>query len=396
MMANIAFGAITNNVDTFYPYCDFLLNAQKHGHKISKLYISYTNKLDEEKVSKMKQFVDIELLKINENDKLKRNLIDLGMEENEVDCFIESKNLNKYGLVSYGKRRNIILTAALLAKPKIDYLIFFDTDVKPYVLLNEKGQLKDIDFVGNHISNLKKEDVVVTTSDYTGYYIIPTMDFKGLKDLLIGLQKEQTYNYVKSKENNLITEENKNKLKVKRKNKILAGNHAIDLNKYNLLVPYYSTTYYYRQELILGRGEDLLLGQSITELNKKIVDIDTKIFHDTFKNYPEVPSLKNVDIRKKFYYACLGWIGRNTFLNWYLKKKGQIDSIEFDKYVKGLREQLVNGSYSLAKEYNAPMFKDLPEAYSVAYSQLDHMIEDYELLMKLWNKFLTLLIDREQ
>jgi len=217
-----------------------------------------------------------------------------------------------------------------------------------------------------------------------------------LKDLLIGLQKEQTYNYVKSKENNLITEENKNKLKVKRKNKILAGNHAIDLNKYNLLVPYYSTTYYYRQELILGRGEDLLLGQSITELNKKIVDINTKIFHDTFKNYPEVPSLKNVDIRKKFYYACLGWIGRNTFLNWYLKNKGKIDSIEFDKYVKGLREQLVNGSYSLAKQYNAPIFKDLPEAYSVAYSQLDHMIEDYELLMKLWNKFLRLLIDREQ
>lgn len=390
-MANIAFGAITNNIDTFYPYCDFLLNAQKHGHEISKLYISYTDKLDEVKVNKMKQFVDIETFKINENNKLKRDLLDLGLTEIEVNRFIESQNLKQYGLVPYGKRRNIILAAALLAKPKIDYLLFFDTDVKPYVLLNKNGQLKDIDFVGEHISHLKKEDVVVTTSDYTGYYIIPTMDFKGLEDLLIGLQKEETYKYVKSKEKNLITEENKEKLKVKRKNKILGGNHAIDLNKYNLLVPYYSTTYHYRQDLILGRGEDLLLGQAITEINKKVVDIDLKIFHDTFKNYPEVPDLKNVDIRKKFYYACLGWIGRNPFLNWYLKNKGEIDSLQFDKYVKGLRKKLVNGSYSLAEEYNAPIFKDLPEAYSVAYSQLEHMIDEYEILMEIWNKFTSLI-----
>ncbi|MGM0445956.1 MAG: hypothetical protein ACQEQH_06065 [Bacillota bacterium] len=390
-MANIAFGVITNNIDTYYPYCDFLLNAQKHGHKISKLYISYTNKLDEIKVNKMKQFIDIELLKINENSKLKTDLLNLGLSEIEVKRLIESQDLKNYGLVPYGKRRNIILAAALLAEPKIDYLIFFDTDVKPYILINNKGEIRDVDFVGRHISNFKKEDVVITTSDYTGYYIIPSMNFKGLEDLLIGLQKEITYEYVKSSDDNLITEENKDNLKVKRKNKILGGNHAIDLNKVNLLAPYYSTTYHYRQDLILGRGEDLLMGDVISELNKKIIDVDMKIFHDTYKNYPEVPDLKNVDIRRKFYYACLGWIGRNPFLNWYLKNKGEIDSQEFDKNIISLREKLVNGSYSLADEYNSPMFKDLPEAYSVAYSQLDHMIDDYEKLMETWDKFISLL-----
>ncbi len=390
MMANIAFGVITNNIDTFYPYCDFLLNAQKHGHEISKLYISYTNKLDEAKVNKMNQLVNIELLKINENSKLKSNLLDLGLSEIEVKRFIESQDLKKNGLVPYGKRRNIILASAILAEPKIDYLIFFDTDVKPYILLNKEGEIRDIDFVGRHISNLKKEDVVITTSDYTGYYIIPSMNFDGLEDLLTGLQKGRAYEFVKS-DDNLITEENKNRLKVKRKNKILGGNHAIDLKKVNLLAPYYSTTYHYRQDLILGRGEDLLLGQKISKSNKKIVDVDMKIFHDTYKNYPEVPDLKNLDIRKKFYYACLGWIGRNHFLNWYLKNNEVIDNIELEKSKKIQRKKLVNGSYRLADKYNSPMFKDLPEAYSVAYSQLNHMIDDYETLMETWEKFISLL-----
>lgn len=389
-MANIAFGVITNNIDTFYPYLDFLLNAQKHGHEISKLYISYTNRLDEAKVNKMNQFVDIELLKINENAKLKSNLIDLGLSELEVKRFIKSQDLKKYGLVPYGKRRNIILAAALLAEPKIDYLIFFDTDVKPYILLNKEGEIRDIDFIGRHVSNLKKEDVVITTSNYTGYYIIPSMNFEELEDLLTGLQKGLTYDFVKSGDN-LITEENKDRLKVKKKNKILGGNHAIDLNKVNLLAPYYSTTYHYRQNLILGRGEDLILGQKISKLNKKIIDVDMKIFHDTYKNYPEVPDIKNLDIRKKFYYACLGWIGRNTFSNWYLKNNEVINSIELEKCKKRQREKLVNGSYSFADKYNCPMFKDLPEAYSVAYSQLNHMIDDYEKLMEIWEKFISLL-----
>jgi len=186
----------------------------------------------------------------------------------------------------------------------------------------------------------------------------------------------------------ILTESEKNILDAKGTNKILGGNHAIDLNKYELIAPYYSTTYHYRQDLILGRGEDTLLGQVIPELGGKIIDIQTKIFHDTFDNFPEVPEIHNTDIRERFYNACLGWLGRNPFLNWYLKNKGEIQEEEFDAKIKELREKLVKGSYEFADNYNCPKFKDLPEAFSVAYAQIDHMVEDYETLMGIWDKFI--------
>ncbi|MFO7815288.1 MAG: hypothetical protein R6V14_06100 [Halanaerobiales bacterium] len=393
-MANIAFGVITNNIDTFYPYCDFLLNAEKHGHPVNKLFISYSHIINEKKVEKISEFVNLELLKINENRDLKEKLLDLGLTEKEVSRLIESENLNKYGLVSYGKRRNIVLTAALLSDPKIDYLIFFDTDVKPYLLLDAMGKRKEIDFVGLHLQHLKKSDVVVTTSDYTGYYVIPSMKFDNLKEFLEGLQKGKAYNFVKSDGDNLITAEEENILNVKNTNKILGGNHALDLNKYRYLAPYYSTTYHYRQNLILGRGEDTLLGQVIPDLGGKIVDINTKIFHDTFGNFPEVPDVKNADIKKRFYYACLGWLGRNPFLNWYLKEKGEISEVKYQKDIRELRKKLVTGSYAFSNKYNSPKFKDLPEAYSVAYTQLEHMVNGYEQLMVIWDKLISKLNQR--
>ena len=393
-MSNVAFGVITNNVDTFYPYCDFLLNAQNNGHTINKIFISYSHKINSKKVNKMSEFVDLELLKINENEYLKNKLLDLGLTEIETEILIESDRLDKYGLVPYGKRRNIVLIAALLNDPPIDYLIFFDTDVKPYILVDSTGKKRKIDFVQRHLKYLKKDNVVITTSDYTGYYIIPSMNFSFLKELLEGLQKEKTYSFVKSDDNNLITTKNNNKLKVKHTNKILGGNHALDLNKYKYLAPYYSTVYHYRQNLILSRGEDTLLGQVIPDLGGEIVDINTKIFHDTFGNFPEVPDINNADIKKRFYYACLGWLGRNPFLNWYLKEKGKISEEKYQKDIIDLRKKLVRGSYSFAKEYNSPKFKDLPEAYSVAQTQLKHMVNEYNVLMEVWDKFVSKLEQR--
>ena len=394
-MANIAFGVITNNIDTFYPYCDFLLNAQMNGHTISKLFICYSHKINEKKVERMSEFVDLELLKINENTSLKEKLLEVGLTEIEVSKLIESDKLNNYGLVPYGKRRNIVLTAALLSAPPIDYLIFFDTDVKPYILIDSAGKKDKIDYVGRHLNYLKQDNVVVTTSDYTGYYIIPSMDFNYLEELLKGLQKEKTYDFVKSSDQNLITSKLNNKLKVKHTNKILGGNHALDLNKYRYLAPYYSTTYHYRQNLILSRGEDTLLGQVIPDLGGEIVDINTKIFHNTFDNFPEVPDINNADIKNRFYYACLGWLGRNPFLNWYLKESGKISEEKYQKDIKDQRKDLVMGSYAFAKEYNSPKFKDLPEAYSVAQTQLKHMINEYNELMEVWDKFISKLDQKE-
>src|SRR6056297_840272 len=130
-MSNIAFGIITNNVDTFYPYLDFILNAKNNGHKVEKLFICYSHRLDESKIAIMKKYLNIELLKINDNLTLYNNLLKLGLNKHEITKLIQSQDLRRHGLVPYGKRRNIVLIAALLAVPQIDYLIFFDTDVKP-------------------------------------------------------------------------------------------------------------------------------------------------------------------------------------------------------------------------------------------------------------------------
>ena len=393
-MQNIAFGVITNNIDSFSPYCDFILNARKYGHDIQKLIICYSNKIDESIVKMLREYIDLELLKINENDKLKKQLLNIGLSKTEAAQLIDSQDLKKYNMVPYGKRRNIVMLGALLLNPHIDYLLFFDTDVKPYVLNDSSGKRCEVDFVGNHLKNFKKDNVIVTTSDYTGYYIIPRLYFDGLKAFLEGLDKGKTYEFVKSDSTNLITEKERNILNAKSTNKILGGNHALNLNKYDILSPYYSTTYHYRHHLILGRGEDTLLGQVIPDKGGKIIDINTKIFHDTFNSFPEIPDIHNADVKMRFYNACLGWLGRNPFLNWYLKENGKISEKEYKRKIKVEREKLVEGSYKFAENYNCPKFKDLPEAYSVAYSQIENMADDYKTLMKIWEKLIDKIAQR--
>ena len=52
------------------------------------------------------------------------------------------------------------------------------------------------------------------------------------------------------------------------------------------------------------------------------------------------------------------------------------------------------GSYAFAQKYNSPKFKDLPEAYSVAQTQLKHMINEYNDLMEIWDKLISKLDQR--
>ncbi|MBS3811503.1 MAG: hypothetical protein KGY44_06545, partial [Halanaerobiales bacterium] len=82
-MGNIAFGVITNNIDSFSPYCDFILNARKYGHDIQKLIICYSNKIDENVVKMLREYIDLELLKINKNEKLKKQLLNIGLSKTE-------------------------------------------------------------------------------------------------------------------------------------------------------------------------------------------------------------------------------------------------------------------------------------------------------------------------
>ncbi len=89
----------------------------------------------------------------------------------------------------------------------VDIFTFFDTDVYPQILFDEGNSqfhYEDIDFVGEHVKVLNEQPkVVATTSDYTGFYIIPYLHFPHVNDLLFGLQKEDSFTFI-SQENHLV------------------------------------------------------------------------------------------------------------------------------------------------------------------------------------------------
>ncbi len=387
MKTKIVIGIITNYVNSLSPYLEFLDNAEKYGHTINDMIIAFSHGIDSSIVDKIRTKVNLHLIKLNSDPEFITELKDIGLTEQEIQTLFYSKNFAQYGLIPYGKRRNCVLMKALLLYPYIDYLLFIDTDVKPYIIINKQGKMREIDFVGRHLEYLEKEDILITTSDYSGYYIIPPMKFIGLKELLIGLQKEYAYNHVVDPAKNLFTS-SINKRNIRKTNKILGGNHAIDLQNYLYLPPYFSTTYMFNNEFIISRGEDTLMGRELPQDNKYIIDIDTRIFHNTFADFPRFPYINRLDVQERLYYACLGWLGRNPFLNWYLARNGFITEREFIERKVVQKRALEVGSKKLASYLGKEKFILLPRAYIQAYEQLDNMIANYKKTCMAWNKFI--------
>ncbi len=392
-MKKIALGVITNSIKSYSPYFDFLDNAGKFGHKLTDIIIAYSHKKDENIINKLKEKVNLHLIKLNNDPEFNKQLKQLGLNKKEIKVLCYSENFEKHGLISYGKRRNCVLMKALMLYPAVDYLFFVDTDVQPFILINRAGDMKEIDFFGRHLEFLQKENVLITTSDYSGYYIIPPMNFTGLKDLLRGVQKEEAYKKIINPRKNLVISSSENR-RIKRTDKILGGNHALDLQFYRELPPYFSTTYKFKRKLVLGRGEDTLMGMEIPLHNKEIIDIDTLIFHNTFSNFPREPEITKGHIQKRFYYACLGWLGRNPFFNWYLKENDLISEKEFERRKIIQKKELINGSFKLAAYLKNQKFVELPLAFSQAYNQLEKMIRKYRQTRLVWNSFLEKIGER--
>jgi hypothetical protein len=296
----ISIGVITKDFNSLEPIDEFLENASKHNHKIYSVIIIYSHGCDFRLVENLEEKVKVFIPTEN------------------IDILLDCSTLKKFGKVPYGLNRNYALIKALLSGSEA--LVFIDTDVYPRVLIKENNEVKEkeIDFIGRHLEYLRKEKVIITTSDYSGYYIIPPMSFAGMKELFVGLQKEDAYELLKnSDKHNCLSLDNDSKRKIFETDKILGGNVAIKLSALKELPPFFSTVYNVNGEYVLSRGEDTLLGIKLKKSDKKCIDIDTKIFHNTFGNYPEIPDIKRDDsIRDRFYYTCLGWIGRNPFLNW--------------------------------------------------------------------------------
>lgn len=146
-------------------------------------------------------------------------------------------------------------------------------------------------------------------------------------------------------------------------------------------LPFFSTAYRFDDTWCLTRGEDTLLGQSLALGAKwRIRDIDLRLFHDTFGNFPEVPEIRSDEgIRDRFYTTCLGWIGRNPILNALSGKDAAAISVR-------QIECLERSAPAAAAYFEDDRFLKLPEAARAAYAQLPAALMAYDTLQRLWPK----------
>ncbi|HEY46666.1 MAG: hypothetical protein AMJ88_11665 [Anaerolineae bacterium SM23_ 63] len=391
-----AFALITRRVDDAKTPIRFLTNARRYGHRIDRIIIAYSHGVDRGVVETLQRQVKVDLICAHGDDNLRQSLRALGLGSDAVDALLDVPSWSCHHEVPYGAYRNAILFNAILQG--IDYLLFFDTDVKPWVLIgldDGEPQWQEVDFVGIHLAHLAKPKVLATTSDYSGYYIIPPMAFDGLSELLIGLGKELSLDYVSlcdihgclnlgshTPGPSVLTD------------KLLGGNLGLSLHQPWNLAPFFSTVYEFGDQCIKGRGEDTLLGQALVLNERQMVDVDLRIFHDTFDDFPTSPDIARKDVQTRFYNACLGWIGRNPFLTWFLSTMRRNEA-HFKEEMKRQAESLSIGAVKAARFFENPQFERLPEALKVSMASLPESIERYQRLTRGWEKLINALTPDE-
>lgn len=365
---------ITKYVRENISVMSFLENARKYGRKIEKLIIVYSHGYDQDFVKKISEYIDLELVRINRSYELEKQIKRLGIKESEYKNLLHSETLESHGLVEYGKYRNIALLKALI--DDIDVLFFVDTDVYPKILTGE-NEFEEVDFFGRHLDFIRREYVHITTSDYSGYYIIPPMKFDLMEEFFEGIQKKSALHFIKNcKSHGCINFGNVDNACVDETDKLLGGNLAIKTSVLGSLPPFFSTTYMVDGELVLTRGEDTLMGICAREKGVRSLDIDLLIFHDTYGKFPNPPQiLKDKSVRDRFYYACTGWIGRNTFLNY-------MNGCDFEAIYEWQRSLLEKSACEVACYLNDERFSRLVGALDSAYGELPRMVDEYECTLE--------------
>jgi hypothetical protein len=211
------------------------------------------------------------------------------------------------------------------------------------------------------------------------------MKFKGMEHLYRGLQKEGVCDFLQAgMEHHCFVPANYSNRQPFPTNKILGGNVALKLNIFEHVLPFFSSVFEFDGKKYLTRGEDTLLGLEL-ERSKTLncMDIDLRIFHNTYSHYPKVPDIVNEEnIKDRFYRACMGWIGRNPFLNWISKR-------DVEKMYLMQRKALEVGAPAVAEYLQDERFLKLPEALDASYAHLDKMIEEYHEMAKSWTEFIS-------
>ena len=376
----IAIGMIVRDILSAHPLTDFLDNAEEHGHALDRVIIVYSHQADPGAVEELRSRTNLSLIKLQSNERAHLIMKEIGVRHSSIHQLLYCPLIDAHGLIPYGFNRNQALMEAMFTGT--DYLLFVDSDVRPEVLRKTPDgavQSEEIDFIGAHLHGLSL-GADVTSSDYSGYNILPPASFDGMKDLLWGLHKESMADFWQNSEahRGLVIQEDQN-AEPQPTTKVLGGNLGIRMSALTTLPPFFSPYYFYNRTPLLARGEDTLMGMAASQSHIRCLDIQTPIFHDTYGDYPKVPDLRNDSrVRDRLYYACTGWVGRNVFFRW---KTGHTPS-EFTQR----NRQLAAGAKALARYTNDRRFLYLPDIQSAAESWLPDMIGQYQKSKEAWNE----------
>ncbi|MZQ74968.1 MAG: hypothetical protein GT589_02285 [Peptoclostridium sp.] len=367
----MALAVITKYVNDKMSLLEFLYNARRHDQIIDRLIIVYSHGCESHYVERLREIVELDLIRVNEFGEFEDRVKAMGLSHDECRKLIYSPTLESNGIVPYSKYRNIALLQALFTQ--MDVIFFIDTDVYPRILLGENNHMEEVDYFGTHLKYLRENNIYITTSDYSGYFIIPPMDFEHIEGFMEGIQKESALPLIKDATGHrCISHGSLGNKHVRPTDKFLGGNLAIKLSSMEHLPPFFSSTYHVGEEVVLTRGEDTIMGLCAAQSHIKALDIDFLIFHDTFGNFPHMPDIrKEKCIKDRFYYACLGWIGRNVFYNY-------IRGLDYKEIYEKQKELLIKTSPYAASYLNDERFRRLPEAIDTAYMNLGRMVDEYE------------------
>lgn len=387
MKTRLALGTITRHFDNPAPSLRFLQNAREHGHQVERLIVAYSHSIDLNAVERVKREVKLNLLHAKQDENLRSELRELGLASSSIEGVLGGTIDGHSSQTPYGVYRTAVLIKALLLE--MDYLLFFDDDIQPRILtkLDRQGpRWTRIDFVGEHVRHLSQRETIATTSDYSGYYIIPPMAFDGLKELLIGLGKETALDYLlECLEHGCLNLGSAFRKRPEPTGKLLGGNLGLSLDMPWRLQPFYSTIYQFDERWVLGRGEDTLLGRAISGEDGIALDIQLPVFHDTYGDFPNKPDVSQPAVRDRFYNACLGWIGRNPFLLWQQEQLGITGvGVEHARELQRQREMLSLAAPKAASHFDDPRFLRLPAALDASIDNLSTCIAQHELLMQGW------------
>lgn len=381
MTLKIALGMIVRDFVSERTLMDFVKNAEKHGRHIDRVIIAYSHALYPPALFALEERVKVSLIELNNYSRAHGEFRRLGVDDRAADTLLHSSLLSEHGLTPYGFNRNHVLMEAMFEG--IELLIFVDSDVMPRVLRRtDDGRLHldEVDFIGSHLSAVQR-GADVTTSDYSGYNILPPVRFRGMDELLYGLHKEDmTHFWENSRLHGCLAVQSAAAPRSKRTKKLLGGNLGIRMEALPGLPPFFSPHFFSDGKPYLARGEDTFMGLTAGQGHLNCMDIDVHIFHDTYGSFPERPDLvRDARVRERLFYACTGWIGRNVFLRW---SSGRTLT-EGETRLRAL-EGGVRGLYAHTRDER---FLELPRIARDAEDGLTDMVDGYFKSVSAWNNF---------